>query len=64
MLRQNVWGLLQGKDAAGAQYTLVGVVEQQGGMSSGHYWAYVARMPTDSAPPPPQPHPRQDRSAT
>ncbi|KAK9916670.1 hypothetical protein WJX75_005528 [Coccomyxa subellipsoidea] len=44
----------KGKDAAGAQYTLVGVVEQQGSMLSGHYWAYVARQPPATPPPPPQ----------
>ena len=35
---------MQGQDAGGAQYTLVGVVEHAGRqLASGHYWAFVQR---------------------
>ena len=36
---------VQGKDAGGAQYSLVGVVEHQGSMVGGHYISYSARLP-------------------
>lgn len=35
----------QGKDAGGAQYVLVGLVEHQGSMAGGHYISYSARLP-------------------
>ena len=36
---------MQGEDAGGAQYLLVGVVEHQGSMAGGHYISYSARLP-------------------
>ena len=36
---------MQGEDAKGAQYSLVGVVEHQGSMAGGHYISYSARLP-------------------
>ena len=36
---------VQGKDAAGACYSLVGIVEHQGSMAAGHYDSYSARLP-------------------
>ena len=37
---------VQGKDAAGACYSLVGIVEHQGSMAAGHYDSYSARLPS------------------
>ena len=43
---------VQGEDAGGAQYTLVGVVEHQGSMAGGHYISYSARLPSGQPAPP------------
>jgi len=44
--------LVQGEDAKGAQYSLVGVVEHQGSMAGGHYISYSARLPGGQPAPP------------
>ena len=46
---------VQGKDAAGACYSLVGIVEHQGSMAAGHYDSYSARLPSGQ-PAKSQPH--------
>ena len=50
---------VQGKDAAGACYSLVGIVEHQGSMASGHYDSYSARLPSGQPSEPQPPYPEQ-----
>ena len=52
---------VQGKDAAGACYSLVGIVEHQGSMAAGHYDSYSARLPSGQ---PSRPHPASPEQAT
>ena len=37
--------VLQGRDAGGARYVLVGAVEHAGSMAGGHYTSFSARDP-------------------
>ena len=52
----------QGKDAAGAWYSLVGIVEHQGSMAGGHYISYSARLPGGQGQPSGQPSKPQPSS--
>ena len=51
---------VQGKDASGACYSLVGIVEHQGSMAAGHYDSYSARLPSGQ---PSKPHPSSPERA-
>ena len=53
---------MQGVDAGGARYVLVGVVEHRGSlMASGHYSNFSARHPSWGAP---SPRPQDERSGS
>lgn len=51
---------MQGKDAAGASYCLVGIVEHRGSMAAGHYSSYIARQPGTPSPEPQPSSPEQE----